>query len=544
MPNWFNRPLKMPSVKHSVFDLSNDYKTSMRIGYLTPVGVEEILPSDKLLKHSQETFIRFAPLKFPVMHRIKVHMSNFFVPFRIVLGEDLYEQFLNNKVDIVPVIFKKVATSSEDIVNPFRNSILDYLGIDVNNAYVNNEGDPFWEIIVHNPLAFFGYLAIVRDWYCDSNIQSDYMTVIDSLIDDYRAKVAAGVSSMEINLSTDEFDDVSLFNIAYTKDYFNTARPQPQLGSQMYVLNRPLNFTGVSNIGSYVYPPDGTGKVGVSDGMFKDESDVNHFVTISANSFNDAQFSEGTTIRDLWKKEMMQRYLEVDNTFGSRIREKLAGHFGVRYSDQRIQIPMYCGGSSSYAQISEVLSHSDTADATLGQYAGKAVVADRSSNRQEYFEEHGYYISLLSLIPDNGYCNGQQRTFEKRNIFDFASPEFNNVGWQDIYNSEVYVAKGSDLGYDHYGTWGYQPRYSEYRSHPSRCTGNFRGVQEELAYHLNRNFDSIPPLNEDFLKVADTDRIFSSEDISGNFAPLYVDVYHKLLMSRPIAYEPDSMHLY
>ncbi|CAJ0592172.1 unnamed protein product [Cylicocyclus nassatus] len=163
---------------------------------------------------------------------------------------------------------------------------------------------------------------------------------------------------------------------------------------------------------------------------------------------------------------------------------------------------------------SEVLSNSNATDVQgnsgLGDFAGKGIAVDNAHSRTEFFEEHGYYMTLLSVIPDNGYCRGMQRSFFKKNIFDFASPEFNNIGWQDVLNGELFCD-----GFNDKGTWGYQPRYSEYRSHPSRCTGDFRGDNvPELAWHLNRNFAALPPLNDNFLKVSEFNRIFSAQDLT------------------------------
>lgn len=512
MPNWFNRKLALPKVKHSNFDLSFDLKSSLRIGFLNPVGYEEILPSDRLLQHNTEVFIRFAPLKYPLMHRIKVHTSRYFIPFRIVMGEELYRKFLNNEIEIQPVDFRIESSDS----NPFVNSLLDYLEYDVQGAH-SDGGDWIFRII--NPLPFYAYLITVRDWYLDSNLQSTDIAVINTIVDQYRVALESGLPLVWDN---DQIDKLGLFNVAYTKDYFNTARPQPQNGEEMFVLNRPNHYDGLDGKVTGVLL-NTQGNLQMSDSPY-------------------SLVNESTTIKDLWRKEMLQRFFETDNVFGSsRIREKLGGHYGVDYSDKRIEIPLMCGGSSTTVQISEVISQSTSGDG-LGVFGGKGVVSGFDRSRKIYFEEHGIYMSFLSLVPDNGYCRGEHRFLLKRNIFDIAFPEFNNIGWQDVYKGELFVDQ--DNGEDPFETWGYQSRYSEYRSHPSRCTGAFRNQPEELAWHLNRNFDSVPPLNGDFLKVADVNRIFNQQDLTEADAPLYVDVYHKCEMSRPISYEPDSMHLY
>lgn len=532
MPNWFNRPLKLPKVKHSVLDLSNDYKTSMRIGKLVPVYLEEMLPSDKFVTNKTEVFLRLAPMVFPLMHKIKIKTNDFFVPFRIVLGDDLYRSWLNGSIDIIPIQFSWNVATPED-PNPFVNSILDYLGCDILSAIKEEvSGEYYWTFTLINPLPYLSYFTIVRDWYLDSQIETSLIDQVNHIIDEYRDFINLGRGIYYINNVNGLLTDT--FTVSYTKDYFNTARPQPQLGSEMRVLNSSRTDAFVN----YATVPGGTITSGNAsfdiEGNIKD-ADANN-VTIYGFSNTDQ-----TTIRDLWKKEQLQRYADAGNSFGTRIREQLAAHFGVIISDKRLEIPAYCGGSTSYVNISDVMQNSATeTDSPLGSYAGAGKGFSMSQNKRYFCEEHGYYFTLLSLIPDNGYCRGQQRTFFKKNIFDFASPEFNNVGWQDIFKGELFTSNNSEVDIQ---TWAYQPRYSEYRSHPSRCTGDFR-QSSLLAWHLNRNFGSLPPLNSNFLKVSDTERIFNYEDVDESFSPVFVDVYNHIQVSRPISYEPDSMHLY
>lgn len=531
MPNWFNRKLTLPRVQHSINDLSNSFKTSFNIGQLVPTYIEDMLPSDKFVNFRQDHVIRLAPLTYALMHRIKIHQSHFFTPYRIILGDELYEKWLNNKVDFAPMV---VSVPGEADTNPFENSIYDFLGIPPSLASYD-EGSETWSLSVANPLPFLSYLCIVRDWYLDSNIQSSEISSLDDVMENYRQCCIDGETfdvgspgGLEIELTT--------FQVSYSKDYFNTARPQPELGTEMFVLNRPLNL---------VSPTDGKNFDVVTKYANRGEYQNNIFALGAKDGTTglspDGTLNETTTIKDLWRKEMLQQYYQIDNQFGSRIREKIAGHYGVEISDKRIMIPRYVGGSSDVVKIQEVIQTSTTTDeSALGFAGGRGMSVGRGKKHQFFCEEHGIFMSLISLIPDNGYCNGMDRMYFKKNIFDFASPEFNNIGWQEIYNGELY-ADGSSADK---GTFGYQPRYSEYRSHPSRCAGAFRN-EKYLRWHLDRNFASLPPLNSNFLKVADTDRIFNYDGTGTiNAESCFVNVWTEALVSRPISKEPDSIHIY
>lgn len=535
MPNWFNRKLTLPKVKHSVNDMSNDFKTSFKIGQLMPVYLEECLPSDKFLNLKTDSLIRFAPLYTALLHRVQVHSNTFFTPVRIILGDDVYEKFLNG-LRILPIKLYKDLESSSIVegYNPFENYITDYIGIDPNQMYFSDtvrQGYRRYFIDILNPFPIFSYFLIVRDWYLDSNIESDKIQDIDDYLQQYRDTMIDDTTShIQYNIDTDMWAGLltgdGTFQCAVTKDYFSTARPTPEKGTEMYVLNRPLGLSP-------------------SDSQARTLSLLPNGIASYYNGTSDVSVNETTTIRDLWRKEMMQQYFQIDNKFGTRIREKLAGHFGVEISDKRIMIPRFVGGSSSSVNISEVIQTSSTVtgvDASpQGNLAGKAS-SFSSGRKMSYFcEEHGYMMTVLSLIPDNGYCNGSPRTFWKSNIFDFASPEFNNIGWQPVLKGELF---GDSDYVKNFQEWGYQPRYCEYRSHPSRCAGVFR-TSEYLRWHLNRSFAECPPLNSQFLRVPSSGRVFNfASDDYPNLPYCFIDAYTTSVMSRPISAEPDSIHLY
>lgn len=530
MPNWFNRVQKLPHVQRSVYHYKPDYKTSSNIGTLVPTLVEECLPSDKVLDFKVSAYVRFAPLMFPLMHRIKMNTHNFFVPTRIILGDDLYEKFLNNQVDLVPAYCSVAVEPIE--ANPFIETIFDFLGYDIYGASVQTIGeDPdykdLYTLTLDNPIPYIGYYMIVRDWFLDSQLQADWIQQVDDLVEGYRAAVAAGTSFKLWDYDDlPDFLDVP-FQVNYNKDYFNTARPAPQLGSDMYVLNRPLEVSSP----------------GVSFGAVQSKVIDGQNVLITTSGVGDSvKLTEETSIRDLWRKEALQMWEQHGNSFGSRVREQLAAHYGVIISDKRLQIPQWCGSSHSYVQISEVIQNSATieGESPLGAFAGKGSGVTTGYEHGYFCEEHGFYICLFSLVPDNGYTRGEQRFYLKKNIFDFAFPEFNNVGWQEIYNAELYKQGGLDAE-DNMKAFGYQPRYSEYRHHASIATGAFR-TPALLGWHLNRNFESLPVLNEFFPQI-DKDaqtRVFNYDGTGACF----LDIEHDYHMSRPISQEPDSFHIY
>lgn len=516
MANWFNRSLPIPKVKHSVFDMSNDYKTSINMGALYPNYVEECVPSDKFKNLRHEIFLRFAPMTFPIMHRVKVRQNSFFVPLRLIIGDKNYEYFLNNERDLPALNLVCGLSSGWNL----KNTIFDYLGYQVGTMAQNSN----WYI--PNPVAFLSYLLIWKVWYSDEQLDSNLIASIDSIIEDYRECMEDGiVFTLNINTESDR-NIFRILPVSYTKDYFTAAQPQPQRGDDVLLMS-PLKTT---YSGATAAPVLVSGSGGTNPGVFYVEN---------GSSFS--ALSSSLSIRDLWQKEQLQRFLDVDNIYGTKPHEKLAGHWGVISSDARIQLPRYIGGGESIVQIQEVTQLSaDTETSPLGALAGKATSFSKTHKLSYFCEEHGFCISLMSIVPDNGYMTGNPRYFYKKNILDFASPEFNNIGYQAVYKGEIYsnptATNTTDLE-----EFAYQPRYSEYRVHRSIATGDFRDSLK--AWHLNRAFTSLPPFNSSFIHVNQTDsaRIFNNTSV--NDQHIYVDVYTDCTMSRPISYMPSSMHL-
>lgn len=85
----------------TTFDLSHELKTSLDPGQLCPILVEDTLPSD-IFHVKLNSFLRLAPLTFPVFHRIDAYTHAFFVPNRILW--DSWNEFIwngNGKVKLV-----------------------------------------------------------------------------------------------------------------------------------------------------------------------------------------------------------------------------------------------------------------------------------------------------------------------------------------------------------------------------------------------------------------------------------------------------------
>ena len=258
---------------------------------------------------------------------------------------------------------------------------------------------------------------------------------------------------------------------------------------------------------------------------------------------NTEHLSNSTTINDLRAAIKLQEWLETNARGGSRYFESIYAHFGVHSPDSRLQRPEFIGSNRSSMIISEVLQTSSPqgeTDTPQGNMSGHGQNVHSTRNFNYYCQEHGYIIGIMSVMPKTAYMQGIPKHFLKINDrLDYYFPEFAHLGEQAIQNMEIYAATDENE-YDPYATFGYIPRYSEYKFINSRVAGDFR---DTLKYwHLGRDFTFGPNLNDLFVAANPSKRIYAvqdlpqSEDTSDqplkNFHSIYAHVFHDVKCSR------------
>lgn len=478
-------------VQANYFDLSHDHKLTTDMGRLTPVLLQEVIPGDTFNIQS-EVLVKLAPLLSPIMHRIDVTIHYFFVPNRIVWNQ--WEDFITGNTE-----------PAFPVIEPFSllpSSLGDYLGLPVGPGITAARGLP-------SAIPFAGYQKIFNEYYRDENLVPELTT----------GTVVDGLNA-----------DMQLLNIrqrAWRKDYFTASLPFAQKGNAVLLplsfSDVPVNFssayTPFRKAGSLFSPSIGAAGFGsVPSDALLDGSGTP--LSIQANATADTSALTGnTTINEFRRAIRLQEWLERNARGGSRYIESILSHFGVKSSDKRLQRPEFIGGFKEPIVISEVLQTSATTTTPLAQQGGHGISVGGGRNQQYYAEEHGYIFGIMSILPQTAYQQGMPKHWSKHNKFDFYWPSFANLGEQEVKNREIYYgATGND------DTFGYVPRYAEYKFNPSRVSGAFRS---SLSYwHLGRIFASAPVLNESFINCDASKRIFAVT--SQGVDSFYVHTYHRI----------------
>ena len=162
-----------------------------------------------------------------------------------------------------------------------------------------------------------------------------------------------------------------------------------------------------------------------------------------------------------------------------------------------------------------------------GNMAGHGVAVTTGKYGTYFCEEHGYIIGIMSVMPKTAYQQGVPKTYLKNDPLDFFWPSFAHIGEQPVVNAELFAYTAGDQN-----TFGYVPRYAEYKFMPNRIAGDFRTTLD--YWHLGRIFSNLPSLNQTFIECApdDVDRIFAVLDEPEGTDNLYCQVLHAIVTGK------------
>lgn len=206
----------------------------------------------------------------------------------------------------------------------------------------------------------------------------------------------------------------------------------------------------------------------------------------------------------------LTQYFQRHQFVGSRAAERHLAEWGLSLSEGN-EKSTYIDGLEYDIMFGDVMSNADTSGASLGAYAGKGIGAGEKTFTSKSYNDFGYYIEVNYIVPKVGYCQGSSKDTFHKNLLDFYTPDFDNMGMDAVKSAELFVPKKATFSDGTAVNWtplqdsvfGFQPRYMEYKHKLDMLSGDFMcdSINTGMdGWHLFRLFS-----NDSFKRVNDTD---------------------------------------
>lgn len=359
---------------------------------------------------------------------------------------------------------------------------------------------------------------IYRQWqpYNASLCNIDYITPDSPSMDlspQFTSQLVPGRDLDRLNMLDMRFSNLPL-------DYFNGVLPTPQYGAESVVsLNlgaasgsATLSGSTSNDLGrwnvrgdfdssklKYGDPLVVGGGTSVGDLHFVDIKDSNgvhqgfiHDHTLSGSATINTSLSGTLSVLALRQATALQKYKEIQLANDPDFESQVEAHFGIKPKHD-MHKSRFIGGASSMIDINPVVNQNLGSGSSLSNEAvtKAAPTGQGGANFKFTADTYGVVIGIYRCTPVLDYEHvGIDRTLLKTDAADFVIPELDSIGMQQTFNCELYapssVVQGSNPPeYDMSSTYGYAPRYAEYKTSFDRFNGAFGSSLKSWVTGLN-----------------------------------------------------------
>lgn len=346
---------------------------------------------------------------------------------------------------------------------------------------------------------------IYRQWqpYNASLCNIDYITPDSPSMDlspQFTSQLVPGRDLDHLNMLDMRFSNLPL-------DYFNGVLPTPQYGEES-VVNLDLGSASGSatlsgktdnDIGAWLTHwgtslPSGQDVI-TSEGGYLTTSDntpINHAHSIQGSATINTSLSGNLSILALRQATALQKYKEIQLANDPDFESQVEAHFGIKPKHD-MHKSRFIGGASSMIDINPVVNQNLGSGSSLSNEAvtKAAPTGQGGANFKFTADTYGVVIGIYRCTPVLDYEHvGIDRTLLKTDAADFVIPELDSIGMQQTFSCELYapssVVQGSNPPeYDMSSTYGYAPRYAEYKTSFDRFNGAFGSSLKSWVTGLN-----------------------------------------------------------
>lgn len=338
-----------------------------------------------------------------------------------------------------------------------------------------------------------------RQWqpYNASLCNIDYITPDSSSSMDLSSKF----SSISVSdLGKSNMLDMRFSNLPL--DYFNGVLPTPQFGSESVVSlsqNEDV-YTGSDNsqwqtLDGSAFPSGSVSSSNSDRSLTANGKSIGHAHILPSGSI-----TSSLSIAALRQATALQKYKEIQLANDPDFESQIEAHFGIKPKHD-MHKSRFIGGSSSMIDINPVVNQNLGAGQNQdNQAVTKAAPTGQGGASFKFTADtFGVVIGIYRCTPVLDYSHvGIDRTLLKTDASDFVIPELDSIGMQQTFQCELFAptsqitASASDKRkYDMSRTFGYAPRYSEYKVSFDRYNGAFCDTLKSWVTGFNTHiFDS------------------------------------------------------
>lgn len=361
---------------------------------------------------------------------------------------------------------------------------------------------------------------IYRQWqpYNASLCNIDYITPDSPSMDlspQFTSQLVPGRDLDHLNMLDMRFSNLPL-------DYFNGVLPIPQYGEESIVNLKLGNASGSATISGdtskqhtlygsndWAWLIDHTthsalpyatlktdvqgGIVGEVDGASHTSTlDIPHTHTLTGSANINTSLSGSLSVLALRQATALQKYKEIQLANDPDFESQVEAHFGIKPKHD-MHKSRFIGGSSSMIDINPVVNQNLGSGSSMSNEAvtKAAPTGQGGANFKFTADTYGVVIGIYRCTPVLDYEHvGIDRTLLKTDAADFVIPELDSIGMQQTFSCELYapssVVQGSNPPeYDMSSTYGYAPRYAEYKTSFDRFNGAFGSSLKSWVTGLN-----------------------------------------------------------